>query len=111
MAVENIDHILAFVTEPEDSPHRHVVVNFGVFAGRAVTPAEIDELAKVLIPEFDHVSIISEERHELSNQSEVSVQQVRIELPDGIDADRVVETVERWAQACIADRHADVSDL
>lgn len=109
--MENIDHILAFVTEPEDSPHRHVVVNFGVFAGRAVTPAEIDELAKVLIPEFDHVSIISEERHELSNQSEVSVQQVRIELPDGIDADRVVETVERWAQACIADRHADVSDL
>ncbi len=88
-----------------------MLVNFGLFAGRAVTPAEIDELAKQLIPEFDHVSIVSEERHELSNQSEVSVQQVRIELPEGVDADRVVETVERWAQACIADRHADVSDL
>ena len=109
--MENIDHILAFVTEPDGSPHRNVVVNFGVFAGRAVTPAEIDELAKLLIPEFGHVSIIAEERHELSEQSEVSVQQVRVELPDEADADRVVETVERWAQACIDDRHADVSDL
>jgi hypothetical protein len=111
MSVENIDHILAFVTEPDESRHRSVLVNFGVFAGRAVTPAEIDELAKLLIPEFDHVSIVSEERHELSNHSEVSVQQVRIELPDEVDADRVVATVERWAQACIDDRHADVSDL
>jgi hypothetical protein len=111
MSVENIDHILAFVTAPDDSPHRHVLVNFGVFAGRAVTPAEIDELAKLLIPEFGHVSIIAEERHELSEQSEVSVQQVRVELPDDADADRVVEMIEGWAQACIADRHADVSDL
>jgi hypothetical protein len=111
MSVENIDRILAFVEEPAGSPRRHVLVNFGVFAGRAVTPAEIDELAKLLIPEFDHVSIVSEERHELSDHSEVSVQQVRIELPDDIDADRVVETVEQWARACIDDRHADVSDL
>lgn len=111
MSVENIDRILAFVAEPDGSPHRHVLVNFGVFAGRSVTPAEIDELAKLLIPEFDHVSIVSEERHELSNHSEVSVQQVRIELPDGVDAHRVVETAERWARACIDDRHADVSDL
>jgi phage tail protein X len=111
MSVENLDHILAFVTEADDSPHRHVLVNFGVFAGRAVTPAEIDELAKLLIPEFGHVSIVSEERHELSEQSEVSVQQVRIELPDDADADGVVQTVELWAKACIDDRHADVSDL
>jgi len=110
MIVENLDHILAFVAEP-DSPQREVRVNFGVFAGRAVTPAEIDELAKLLIRESGHVSIVSEERHELSEHSEVTVQQVRIELPDGVDADRVVETAERWAQACIADRHADVADL
>jgi hypothetical protein len=111
MSVENIDRMLAFVLEPNGSPLRNVVVNFGVFAGRAVTPAEIDELAKLLIPEFGHVSIVAEERHELSEHSEVSVQQVRVELPDDADADRVVEMVERWAQACIADRHADVSDL
>ena len=111
MAVENIDRILTFVAEPENSGRRHAVVNFGLFAGRSVTPAEIDDLAKLLIPEFGHVSIVSEERHELSDQSEVSVQQVRIELPDGVDANRVLETVEQWARACIDDRHADVSDL
>ena len=108
--MENLNHILAFAAET-DGPHREVRVNFGVFAGRAVTPAEIDELAKLLLPEFGQVSIISEERHELSETSEVSVQQVRIELPAGVDAARAVETAERWAQACIDDRHADVSDL
>jgi hypothetical protein len=111
MSVENLDDILAFVTEPDGSPPRQVLVNFGVFAGRAVTPAEIDELAKLLMPDFGHVSIVSEERHELSEHSEVSVQQVRIELPDDADAEQVVETAERWAQACIDDRHADLSDL
>lgn len=110
MSVENVDHILAFATEP-DSPQREVRVNFGVFAGRTVTPAEIDELAKLLIPEFGQVSIVAEERHELSEESEVTVQQVRIELPDNVDANRVVDTAERWAQACIDDRHADVSEL
>jgi hypothetical protein len=110
MSVENLDPILAFATEP-DSLQREVRVNFGVFAGRTVTPAEIDELAKLLIPEFGHVSIVAEERHELSEESEVTVQQVRIDLPDNVDANRVVETAERWAQACIDDRHADISEL
>lgn len=110
MSVENLDPILAFATEP-DSSQREVRVNFGVFAGRTVTPAEIDELAKLLIPEFGHVSIVAEERHELSEESEVTVQQVRIDLPDNVDANRVVETAERWAQACIDDRHADISEL
>ena len=111
MSVENLDHILAFATETPDSPQREVRVNFGVFAGRPVTPAEIDELAKLLIPEFGNVSIVAEERHELSEESEVTVQQVRIELPNGVDANRVVETAERWAQACIDDRHAEISDV
>ena len=107
--MENLDHILAFASGPE-TPHQEVRVNFGIFAGRPVTPAEIDELAKLLLPEFGHVSIIAEERHELSEDSEVTVQQVRIELPEGVDTSRVVETAERWAQACIDDRHAEISE-
>jgi ribosomal protein L10 len=106
----NLDHILAFIVEP-DTPQREVRVNFGVFAGRAVTPAEIDELAKLLIPEFGQVSITSEERHELSDQSEGTVQQVRVELPENVDAEQALDTVERWAQSCIDDRHAEVSEL
>jgi hypothetical protein len=108
--VQNLDHILAFIAEP-DAPQREVRVNFGVFAGRAVTPAEIDELAKLLIPEFGQVSITAEERHELSDQSEVTVQQVLVGLPENVDADRALETVEHWAQSCIDDRHAEVSEL
>ena len=41
----------------------------------------------------------------------MSVHQVRIELPDGADVDRVVVLAEHWAQGCIADRHAEISDL
>jgi hypothetical protein len=107
--LENLDHILAFASGP-DEPRREVRVNFGIFAGRAVTPAEIDDLAKLLIPDFGNVSIVSEERHELSEESEVTVQQVRIDLPGGVDADRVVKTAERWAQACIDDRHVEISE-
>jgi hypothetical protein len=109
MVLKDLDHILAFASGPEE-PHREVRVNFGIFAGRSVTPAEIDDLAKLLIPEFGNVSIVSEERHELSEDSEVTVQQVRIDLPEGVDADRVVKTAERWAQACIDERHVEISD-
>jgi hypothetical protein len=101
--------MLAFVAHP-NTTHREVRVNFGVFAGRAVTAAEIDELAKTLVPELGAVTIVSEERHELSTHSEVSVHLVRIELPDEADADRMVALAEQWAQACIDDRHADVVD-
>ncbi|MDX6411279.1 MAG: hypothetical protein QOE91_795 [Gaiellaceae bacterium] len=111
MTLENLEHILAFITEPPEAPEREVRVNFGVFAGRAVTPAEIDDLAKLLIPEFGQVSITSEERHELSDQSEVTVQQVVIGLPENVDAGRALDTVERWAQSCIDDRHAEVTEL
>ena len=108
--LENLDHILAFIAEPEVA-QREVRVNFGLFAGRVVTPAEIEELAKVLIPEFDQVSITSAERHEFSDQSEVTVQQVRVELPPDVDAAAVLAMVERWAQSCIDDRHVEVSEL
>jgi hypothetical protein len=101
--------MLAFLAHP-NTTHREVRVNFGVFAGRNVTAAEIDELAKLLIPELGGVTIVSEERHELSDHSEVSVHLVRVELGDDADADRVVALAEQWAQACIDDRHADVVD-
>ena len=102
--------MLAFATDPT-APPQEVRINFGIFAGRAATPAEVDELARILLPELGEVTIVSEDRHELSEHSEGMVHQVRIELPAGADAGHVVELAERWAQACIADRHADVSEL
>jgi hypothetical protein len=58
--------------------------------------------------EFGQVTIVSEERHGLSDHSAMSVHQVRIELPVDLDADCVVVLAEHWAEACIAERHVDV---
>jgi hypothetical protein len=89
-----------------------------MFAGREATPAEIDELAAQLLEKVESVSIVSEERHEIGARSEAAVHQVRIEvaadsLPDerrGREelAGRLIETAERWAGACIADRHVEL---
>ena len=96
-------------------------VNFGVFAGRGATAAEIDELAKSLLPKVGEVAIVAEERHEIGEDSEASLNQVRIEVsPEHLPEDereldilcgRLVESAEQWANACIAERHADVSEL
>jgi hypothetical protein len=87
-----------------------VLVNFGVFAGRSATAAEIDDLARALLPELGDVTIVAEDRRELSDQSETSLHQVRIEVPEDIDVDHVVALAEDWAQAHIEERHAEVVD-
>lgn len=110
---------IAFVTEPQPGVAVEVRVNFGIFAGRDVTNAEIDELAQLLLPEVPEVSIVAEERHAIDTEVEVSVHQVRIEIAeDAVPAetdtarlgDRVVALAERWADSCIADRHAEISE-
>jgi len=112
---------LAFCLREVEPPGVEVRVNFGVFAGRAATPAEIDELAKALLPKVGGVSIVSEQRHEIAEGSEASLNLVRVELEqeqlpeDEHELDqlcgRLVEAAERWAQDCIAERHADVAEL
>jgi hypothetical protein len=89
---------------------RELRINFGVFAGRSATPAELDELARMLLPELGDVTIVAEDRRELSGGTETSLHQVRVELPDDTDDERVIAVAEKWAQAHIRDRHADVVD-
>jgi len=112
---------MAFPVRPRVQPGIEVVVNFGVFAGREATAAEIDRLAEWLIDEVGEVSIISEERHETDGRVEASVHQVRIEVgTDQVPRDegeratleeRVVERAEHWARLCVAERHADVAEI
>jgi hypothetical protein len=107
---------LAFSVPPSKPPALEVRVNFGVFAGRQVTPAEIDELGRWLLDEVAAVTIVAEERHELDATLETSVHIVRIEVAGSLvptnDLDRrrlehtLVERAEHWARSCIADRHA-----
>lgn len=112
---------LAFCVREAEPPGVEVRVNFGVFAGRRPSPAEIDELAASLLPKVGEVSIVAEERHEIGEESEASLNQVRIEvapdhLPDSereldILCGRLVEAAETWARGCIAERHAETAEL
>jgi hypothetical protein len=64
---------------------------------------------------------VAEERHEIGEESEASLNQVRIEVsPEHLPDDeheldelcgRLVEAAEQWANTCIAERHVDVSEL
>jgi hypothetical protein len=113
------DPTIAFPVQQHALPAIEVRVNFGIFAGREATPAEIDRLAEWLLDEVGEVSIIAEERHEIDANVEASVHQVRIEVAaDDIPGDgkaraqleaRILERAEHWARVCIAERHVEVS--
>jgi hypothetical protein len=112
--------LLTFLAPPEETPAIEIRVNFGVFAGRAATPAELDQLAEWLLGEVPEVTIIAEERHEVDANGEASVHQVHITLAeDSIPGDqqeremlarRVLERVDHWARLCVAERHAEIAD-
>jgi hypothetical protein len=116
-----IDPQLAFYRRMPAPPGLEVRVNFGIFAGRAATAAEIDDLAQALLTKVGEVSIVAEERHEIGEDSEASLHQVRIEVDpeyvpeDEHDADvlagPIVEAADSWARNCLADRHAEISEL
>lgn len=112
-----MDAPLAFA-HPHETPGLEIRVNFGIFAGRQATPAEIDQLAETLLPEVGDVSIVAEDRHEIDENLEVSVHQIRIEVTsEQVEAgspgleDRMCAIAEQWAETCIADRHEDVVEL
>jgi hypothetical protein len=111
---------MAFAVHDHGAPAIEVRINFGIFAGRDATPAEIDRLAEWLLDEVGEVSIIAEERHEIDANVEASVHQVRIEVAAdrvpgdraeraGIEA-RIVERAEHWANLCVAERHVEIAD-
>jgi hypothetical protein len=55
---------ISLLVRDQEEPGIDPRVNFGVFAGRHVTPAEIDELALALRDSLPSFAIVSEERHE-----------------------------------------------
>ena len=89
------------------SGEREIRVNFGVLTGREVTAAEVDELARELSARVDAFSVVAEQRYEFAGDVEATVHQVRIEVEKPIDVEfrgRLIEIVERWADACAAER-------
>jgi hypothetical protein len=112
------DLMLAFVAPPQGLPGLEIRVNFGVFASREATAAEIDDLATTLIPDVGEVTIVAEQRHELSGDAEAALHQVRVEideenLPEDPDereslAELLCERCTMWARRAIDERRVDV---
>ena len=112
---------MAFATPAQEPPGIQICVNFGVYAGREATAAEIDRLAEWLLDEVEGISIISQDRHEIAAGVEASVHQVLIEVDAAaVPADaeqreelerRLLERSEYWAHQCVAERHADIAEL
>ena len=103
---------LVFRAPDRSAPTLEIRVNFGVFAGRNATQAEIDDLARALHPEVGTFAIVAEERHHFGGDVEASLRQVVIEITDeapGREA-RVLELTERWATEAIHTR-SDLGEL
>ena len=115
-----VENVIAFAIEQEPAG-LEIRINFGVFAGRDATSAELEELGKLLVPEAGEVSIVGEQRHEISEDAEVVVHQVRVSVsPEVVPADRderkelcdrLITLSEIWARQCINERRAEISDL
>ena len=115
-----VENVIAFVTE-EDPAGLEIRINFGVFAGRDATSAELEELGRLLVPEAGEISIVGEQRHEISEDAEVVVHQVRVSVsPENVPDDpeertqfcgRLVTLAEIWARQCINERSSEISDL
>ena len=115
-----MESALVFAVQECEAPVLELRVNFGVFAGRDATDAEIETLGRELLDKMDHVSIVSERHHEIGPEAGSAVHQIRIEVPaDAIPLwerdlselrGRLIEVTERWALACIADRHEPLNE-
>jgi hypothetical protein len=112
MGANGVMSELVFRAEHPAVAALEVRVNFGVFAGRNATQAEIDDLARALHAEIDSFAILAEERHEFGGEVETAVRQIVIEIPqnrDGLEQ-RVLEIAEHWATECIQSR-SDLGEL
>jgi hypothetical protein len=104
--------VLAFRVHEPEHPEVVVRVNFGVFAGRNATQAEIDDLAHSLRDIVEMFSIVAVERHEFGGDVEAMLRQIVIEIDEDVEAlsDRVIARAEKWASDCIAVR-SDLGEL
>jgi hypothetical protein len=115
-----VENMIAFAVEQEPAG-LEIRINFGVFAGRDATTAELEELGKLLVPEAGEVSIVGEQRHEIAEDAEVVVHQVRVAVaPENVPdnsaerkefSDKLVGLAEIWARERIHERHSEITDV
>jgi hypothetical protein len=115
-----VEEAIAFIVDQEPAG-LEIRINFGVFAGRDATTAELEELGRLLVPEAGEVTVVGEERHDLAEDVAVVLHQVRVDVPpDSVPRDplqraqfceRLVTLAEIWARRHISERHAEISEL
>jgi hypothetical protein len=115
-----VEETIAFITD-EHPAGLQIRINFGVFAGRDATSAELEELGKLLVPEAGEISIVGEERHEMTEGVEVVLRQVRVTVPPEKVPDdpaerrafceKLVGLAEIWARQCINERRSEITEL
>jgi len=115
-----VEQAIAFAAEQEPSG-LEIRVNFGVFAGRDATTAEVEDLGRLLVPEAGEVSVVAEQRHEMTEDAEVVLHQVRVSVsPERVPSDasekrtfceRLVTLTEIWARQRFTERHAELTEL
>ena len=109
---------LTFIPDSREAPELELRVNFGMFAGRDATNAEIDDLARDLLGVLRRVSIVSLRRHEFDGEVEAAIHQVKVEASStdarepGADLEaRLLELVDAWARRAIEHRHVELAEV
>ena len=115
-----VEEVIAFAVDVPPAG-LEIRINFGVFAGRDATTAELEELGQLLLPEAGEVSVVGEERHELADSVEVVLHQVRVSVPPAAVpesaaerrhfCEQLVTLAEIWTRQCVNARHAEITEL
>ncbi|HEU4449012.1 MAG TPA: hypothetical protein VFR63_03375 [Gaiellaceae bacterium] len=82
-----------------------LVVNFGVYAGREATPAEVERLARSFLAEVPRLEVVCEQRYEFAPDAEAAVYRVRVRTPAAAArGEELRRAVAAWAEDCIRER-------
>jgi hypothetical protein len=86
-----------------------LVVNFGIYAGREATPAEIERLARTYLSDVRALEVVCEHRYEFTVDAEATVYRIRVRAPEwGARAEELRLSVDGWARDCIGERRVSV---
>lgn len=86
-----------------------LVVNFGIYAGREATPAEVERLARTYLAGVDPLEVVCEQRYEFAGEAEATVYRIRVFAPRASGgAEPLREAVAAWAADCIDERRSPV---
>jgi hypothetical protein len=114
----DVEPVAAYVSH--DSP-LELTVNFGIFAGRDSSRADIDRLGEMLLAFVPGATLFSGHRYEFARgAAEATASEVKIRFPLVLPTekgelepliDMLLETARRWVRDCAATPPPEGEDL